>query len=184
MCFQVDVGAMQAPLPCCCLEALSCTLFLDCAGGSLDMVSLGEIAFWSLEGGDTFSCPEGNDTPSACSHAVIHAVCVAHRHKRMACFNPSSHCTVSAPFDRQTPTGSRAHGLRVSNDPVKHLSGRSCDTRCQKVVWPLTSDRWRKDFSAHHPAPLPLFNQPGSTLSLLHVSQWPHPPFRWSILPG
>lgn len=25
------------------------------------MVSLGEIAFWSLEGGDTLSCPEGND---------------------------------------------------------------------------------------------------------------------------
>lgn len=39
--------------------------FLDCAGGSLDMVSLGEIAFWSLEGGDTFSCPEGNGSPPA-----------------------------------------------------------------------------------------------------------------------
>lgn len=25
------------------------------------MVSLGEIAFWSLEGGDSLSCPEGND---------------------------------------------------------------------------------------------------------------------------
>lgn len=25
------------------------------------MVSLGEIAFWSLEGGDALSCPEGND---------------------------------------------------------------------------------------------------------------------------
>lgn len=25
------------------------------------MVSLGEIAFWSLEGGDTLSCLEGND---------------------------------------------------------------------------------------------------------------------------
>ncbi|XP_027887143.1 peripheral-type benzodiazepine receptor-associated protein 1 [Xiphophorus couchianus] len=33
----------------------------DCTGGTLDMVSLGEIAFWSLEGGDTLSCPEGND---------------------------------------------------------------------------------------------------------------------------
>ncbi|XP_056253070.1 peripheral-type benzodiazepine receptor-associated protein 1 isoform X4 [Seriola aureovittata] len=33
----------------------------DCTGGSWDMVSLGEIAFWSLEGGDTLSCPEGND---------------------------------------------------------------------------------------------------------------------------
>uniref|UniRef100_A0A1A8Q8Y2 Peripheral-type benzodiazepine receptor-associated protein 1 n=1 Tax=Nothobranchius rachovii TaxID=451742 RepID=A0A1A8Q8Y2_9TELE len=30
----------------------------DCAGGTLDLVSLGEIAFWSLEGGDTLSCPE------------------------------------------------------------------------------------------------------------------------------
>ncbi|XP_034745268.1 RIMS-binding protein 2-like isoform X18 [Etheostoma cragini] len=30
----------------------------DCTGGSWDMVSLGEIAFWSLEGGDTLSCPE------------------------------------------------------------------------------------------------------------------------------
>ncbi|XP_040907093.1 LOW QUALITY PROTEIN: peripheral-type benzodiazepine receptor-associated protein 1 [Toxotes jaculatrix] len=30
----------------------------DCPGGSWDMVSLGEIAFWSLEGGDTLSCPE------------------------------------------------------------------------------------------------------------------------------
>ncbi|XP_059207261.1 peripheral-type benzodiazepine receptor-associated protein 1 [Centropristis striata] len=29
----------------------------DCTG-SWDMVSLGEIAFWSLEGGDTLSCPE------------------------------------------------------------------------------------------------------------------------------
>ncbi|XP_034462032.1 peripheral-type benzodiazepine receptor-associated protein 1 isoform X5 [Hippoglossus hippoglossus] len=33
----------------------------DCTDGSWDMVSLGEIAFWSLEGGDTLSCPEGND---------------------------------------------------------------------------------------------------------------------------
>ncbi|XP_042286263.1 RIMS-binding protein 2 isoform X6 [Thunnus maccoyii] len=33
----------------------------DCTGGSWDMVSLSEIAFWSLEGGDTLSCPEGND---------------------------------------------------------------------------------------------------------------------------
>ncbi|KAK1882690.1 RIMS-binding protein 2 [Dissostichus eleginoides] len=31
----------------------------DCTDGSWDMVSLGEIAFWSLEGGDTLSCPEG-----------------------------------------------------------------------------------------------------------------------------
>ncbi|XP_036975360.1 peripheral-type benzodiazepine receptor-associated protein 1 isoform X2 [Acanthopagrus latus] len=30
----------------------------DCTGGSWDMVSLGEIAFWSLEGGDSLSCPE------------------------------------------------------------------------------------------------------------------------------
>ncbi|XP_067350296.1 peripheral-type benzodiazepine receptor-associated protein 1-like isoform X4 [Channa argus] len=30
----------------------------DCTGGLWDMVSLGEIAFWSLEGGDTLSCPE------------------------------------------------------------------------------------------------------------------------------
>ncbi|KAM6984238.1 peripheral-type benzodiazepine receptor-associated protein 1 isoform 2-T2 [Tautogolabrus adspersus] len=30
----------------------------DYTGGSWDMVSLGEIAFWSLEGGDTLSCPE------------------------------------------------------------------------------------------------------------------------------
>ncbi|XP_029303591.1 peripheral-type benzodiazepine receptor-associated protein 1 isoform X2 [Cottoperca gobio] len=30
----------------------------DCTGGSWDMVSLGDIAFWSLEGGDTLSCPE------------------------------------------------------------------------------------------------------------------------------
>ncbi|KAM9847029.1 peripheral-type benzodiazepine receptor-associated protein 1 [Aulostomus maculatus] len=36
----------------------------DCTGGSWDMVSLGEIAFWSLEGGDTLSCPEGNDPPN------------------------------------------------------------------------------------------------------------------------
>ncbi|XP_014844535.1 PREDICTED: peripheral-type benzodiazepine receptor-associated protein 1 isoform X2 [Poecilia mexicana] len=33
----------------------------DCTGGTLDMVSLGEIAFWSLEGGDPLSCPDGND---------------------------------------------------------------------------------------------------------------------------
>ncbi|XP_068455823.1 peripheral-type benzodiazepine receptor-associated protein 1 isoform X2 [Clinocottus analis] len=30
----------------------------DGTDGSWDMVSLGEIAFWSLEGGDTLSCPE------------------------------------------------------------------------------------------------------------------------------
>ncbi|XP_041656722.1 peripheral-type benzodiazepine receptor-associated protein 1 isoform X3 [Cheilinus undulatus] len=30
----------------------------DCTGGSWDMVSLGEIAFWSLEGGDTLPCAE------------------------------------------------------------------------------------------------------------------------------
>ncbi|KAM6907562.1 peripheral-type benzodiazepine receptor-associated protein 1 [Xenentodon cancila] len=34
----------------------------DCTGGTWDMVSLGEIAFWSLEGGDTLPCPEGNDS--------------------------------------------------------------------------------------------------------------------------
>ncbi|XP_047462963.1 peripheral-type benzodiazepine receptor-associated protein 1 isoform X4 [Mugil cephalus] len=33
----------------------------DCTLDPWDMVSLGEIAFWSLEGGDTLSCPEGND---------------------------------------------------------------------------------------------------------------------------
>lgn len=45
-----------------CLYAALCSLcVLDCPGGTLDMVSLGEIAFWSLEGGDTLSCPEGND---------------------------------------------------------------------------------------------------------------------------
>ncbi|KAM4546830.1 peripheral-type benzodiazepine receptor-associated protein 1 [Fundulus diaphanus] len=33
----------------------------DCIGGTLDMVSLGEIAFWSLEGGDPLSCPEATD---------------------------------------------------------------------------------------------------------------------------
>ncbi|XP_035480811.2 RIMS-binding protein 2 isoform X3 [Scophthalmus maximus] len=33
----------------------------DCTDGSWDMVSLGEIAFWSLEGGDTVSCSESND---------------------------------------------------------------------------------------------------------------------------
>ncbi|XP_053702738.1 RIMS-binding protein 2 isoform X21 [Synchiropus splendidus] len=30
----------------------------DCTDGTWDMVSLGEIAFWSLEGGDALSCPE------------------------------------------------------------------------------------------------------------------------------
>ncbi|XP_037834893.1 peripheral-type benzodiazepine receptor-associated protein 1 isoform X2 [Kryptolebias marmoratus] len=30
----------------------------DCTDATLDLVSLGEIAFWSLEGGDTLSCPE------------------------------------------------------------------------------------------------------------------------------
>ncbi|XP_029704638.1 peripheral-type benzodiazepine receptor-associated protein 1-like isoform X14 [Takifugu rubripes] len=30
----------------------------DCTADLFDMVSLGEIAFWSLEGGDTLSCPE------------------------------------------------------------------------------------------------------------------------------
>ncbi|XP_038144251.1 RIMS-binding protein 2 isoform X2 [Cyprinodon tularosa] len=33
----------------------------DGSGVTLDMVSLGEIAFWSLEGGDPLSCPEGDD---------------------------------------------------------------------------------------------------------------------------
>ncbi|XP_051903678.1 peripheral-type benzodiazepine receptor-associated protein 1 isoform X12 [Hippocampus zosterae] len=33
----------------------------DCTDGSWDMESLSEIAFWSLEGGDTLSCAEGND---------------------------------------------------------------------------------------------------------------------------
>ncbi|XP_053702725.1 peripheral-type benzodiazepine receptor-associated protein 1 isoform X9 [Synchiropus splendidus] len=31
---------------------------VDCTDGTWDMVSLGEIAFWSLEGGDALSCPE------------------------------------------------------------------------------------------------------------------------------
>lgn len=43
------------------LFLLHCPCVLDCTGGSWDMVSLGEIAFWSLEGGDTLSCPEGKD---------------------------------------------------------------------------------------------------------------------------
>ncbi|XP_028322040.1 RIMS-binding protein 2 isoform X4 [Gouania willdenowi] len=33
----------------------------DCTDGSWDMVSLSEIAFWSLESGDPLPCPEGND---------------------------------------------------------------------------------------------------------------------------
>ncbi|XP_037125315.1 peripheral-type benzodiazepine receptor-associated protein 1-like isoform X15 [Syngnathus acus] len=37
----------------------------DCTDGSWDMESLSEIAFWSLEGGDTPSCPEGNDVAAA-----------------------------------------------------------------------------------------------------------------------
>ncbi|KAM9780709.1 RIMS-binding protein 2 isoform 19-T19 [Syngnathus typhle] len=37
----------------------------DCTDGSWDMESLSEIAFWSLEGGDTLSCPEGNDVAAA-----------------------------------------------------------------------------------------------------------------------
>lgn len=44
------------------------------------MVSLGEIAFWSLEGGDILSCPEGNDvfgTHDTCQNS-------------MACFTASS----------------------------------------------------------------------------------------------
>ncbi|XP_062414239.1 peripheral-type benzodiazepine receptor-associated protein 1 isoform X3 [Pungitius pungitius] len=39
-------------------NGLGLTAERDCTGGSWDMVSLGEIAFWSLEGGDTLSCPE------------------------------------------------------------------------------------------------------------------------------
>ena len=37
------------------------------------MVSLGEIAFWSLEGGDSLSCPEGNDLLGTLS--VTHDMC-------------------------------------------------------------------------------------------------------------
>ncbi|XP_026183668.1 peripheral-type benzodiazepine receptor-associated protein 1 isoform X1 [Mastacembelus armatus] len=39
-------------------NGVSLTSERDCIGDSWDMVSLGEIAFWSLEGGDTLSCPE------------------------------------------------------------------------------------------------------------------------------
>lgn len=50
------------------------------------MVSLGEIAFWSLEGGDTLSCPEGNDvfgTHDTCvaqseQHGMVYRVIPAH----------------------------------------------------------------------------------------------------------
>lgn len=115
MCFLIDIGAKRPLLPRRRLEALSCALFVDCAGGSLDMVSLGEIAFWSLEGGDTFSCPEGNAPPPA----VTHAVCVGHRHKSMACVNPL------IPL----------HGLHrcVRRSPVKRpqgpeLTGSECET--------------------------------------------------------
>lgn len=41
------------------------------------MVSLGEIAFWSLEGGDTLSCPEGNDPLGTLSVSVTHDMCWA-----------------------------------------------------------------------------------------------------------
>lgn len=58
-------------------------VFLDCSAGTLDMVSLGEIAFWSLEGGDTLSYPEGNDPlgtfPVTCDMCValsqMHGMC-------------------------------------------------------------------------------------------------------------
>lgn len=39
------------------------------------MVTLGEIAFWSLEGGDTVSCPEGNDPLGMPAVSVTHNMC-------------------------------------------------------------------------------------------------------------
>lgn len=39
------------------------------------MVTLGEIAFWSLEGGDTVSCPEGNDPLGTPPVSVTHNMC-------------------------------------------------------------------------------------------------------------
>lgn len=49
------------------------------------MVSLGEIAFWSVEGGDTLSCPEGNNMHDMSSIMVFSII------KAQACFNHSFH---------------------------------------------------------------------------------------------
>lgn len=62
---------------------------IDCTDGTLDLVSLGEIAFWSLEGGDTLSCPEGNDLIGLLSLLII--LCVGHCDISTACSDPSSH---------------------------------------------------------------------------------------------
>lgn len=52
------------------------------SGGPWDMASLGEIAFWSLEGGDSLPGPEGMDALGTFAVIVIHAMCWALSEKR------------------------------------------------------------------------------------------------------
>lgn len=49
------------------------------------MVTLGEIAFWSLEGGDTVSCPEGNDPLGMPAVSVTHNMCWTVLQKHRMC---------------------------------------------------------------------------------------------------
>ncbi|XP_074527704.1 peripheral-type benzodiazepine receptor-associated protein 1 isoform X3 [Halichoeres trimaculatus] len=53
-----STGLLNNPSLSALTNGVGLTTDRDCTGGSWDMVSLGEIAFWSLEGGDTLSCPE------------------------------------------------------------------------------------------------------------------------------
>lgn len=117
MCFLMDVGAKQPLRRRHRLEALSCALFLDCAGGSLDMVSLGEIAFWSLEGGDTFSCPEGKTRPPRLpARPPSLMLCVLGTViKAWHASTPSSHCTLSTTACAAQP--SIAHRVPSSRAP-------------------------------------------------------------------
>lgn len=69
------------------LFLLHCSCVVDCTDGSWDMVSLGEIAFWSLEGGDTVSCSESNDPLGMLAVSVAHNV-LGHRHESTACSKP------------------------------------------------------------------------------------------------
>lgn len=83
------------------------------------MVSLGEIAFWSLEGGDTFSCPEGNDPPPPARPPSLMLCVLGTVIKAWHVSTPSSHCTVST----------AACAARPSKRPQgPELTGSECET--------------------------------------------------------
>nr|XP_020480205.1 peripheral-type benzodiazepine receptor-associated protein 1 isoform X3 [Monopterus albus] len=102
----------------------------DCIGGSLDMVSLGEIAFWSLEGGDTLSCPE--DVATALQMGATPHVAGLARLERSSVTKHRELPTISVSKSGSSSSKSETTHLTPKSDthlsPHKSSSTREVDT--------------------------------------------------------